>query len=146
MNTPTTELLACTGDLSVQQLGAFHTVLYIFKIVRSGKPRYLAEKLQLRQAVPGQIFPHRHVNTIQVHRVLTLSRSGFVYRGAQLWNHLPPEMRQESRLQVFKSQLREGFFIEAGADDLVTDSNTLFFEIERGWTGILVEPALWEKR
>jgi len=47
---------------------------------------------------------------------------------------------------VFKSELREGFFIEAGADDLVTDSNTLFFEIERGWTGILVEPALWEKR
>jgi len=47
---------------------------------------------------------------------------------------------------IFKSQLREGFFIEAGADDLVTDSNTLFFEIERDWTGILVEPALWEKR
>ena len=42
--------------------------------------------------------------------------------------------------------MREGFFIEAGADDLETDSNTLFFEIERGWTGILVEPALWEKR
>jgi len=47
---------------------------------------------------------------------------------------------------LFKSQLRDGFFIEAGADDLVTDSNTLFFEVERGWTGILVEPALWEKR
>ena len=106
LNTPTTELLACTGDLSVQQLGAFHTVLCIFKIIRSGKPRYLAEKLQLRQAVHGQIFPHRQINTIQVHRVLTLSRSGFLYRGAQLWNHLPPEMRKESRLQVFKSQLR----------------------------------------
>jgi len=47
---------------------------------------------------------------------------------------------------VFKSELRDGFFIEAGADDLVTHSNTLFFEMERGWTGILVEPALWEKR
>ena len=106
LNTPTTELLACTGDLSVQQLGAYHTVLCIFKIIRSGKTRYLAEKLQLRQAVHGQIFPHRQINTIQVHRVLTLSRSGFLYRGAQLWNHLPPEMRKESRLQVFKSQLR----------------------------------------
>ena len=106
LNTPTTELLAHTGDLSVQQLGALHTVLYIFKIVRSGKPKYLADKLQLRQAVHGQVFPHRQVNTIQVHGDLTLSRSGFVYRGAQLWNQLPPEMRQESRLQVFKSQLR----------------------------------------
>ena len=47
---------------------------------------------------------------------------------------------------IFKSQLRDGFFVEAGADDLVEDSNTLYFEIERGWTGILVEPVLWEKR
>ena len=47
---------------------------------------------------------------------------------------------------IFKSKLRDGFFIEAGADDLMTDSNTLFFELERGWTGILVEPLLWQKR
>ena len=106
-NTPTTDLLASAGDLSVQQLGALHTVLYIFKIVRSGEPRYLAEKLQLRQAVQGRIFPLRQVNTIQVHRDLTLSRSGFLYRGAQLWNHLPPALRQESRIHVFKSQLRK---------------------------------------
>ena len=86
LNTPTTDLLASAGDLSVQQLGALHTVLYIFKIVRSGEPRYLAEKLQLRQAVQGRIFPLRQVNTIQVNRDLTLSRSRFLYRGAQLWN------------------------------------------------------------
>ena len=47
---------------------------------------------------------------------------------------------------IFKSSVREGFFIEAGADDLLKDSNTLFFELERNWTGILVEPVLWEKR
>ena len=47
---------------------------------------------------------------------------------------------------LFKSKLRNGFFIEAGAFDLVTHSNTLFFEMERGWTGILVEPVLWETR
>ena len=47
---------------------------------------------------------------------------------------------------IFKSKLHNGFFIEAGADDLITNSNTLFFEIERSWTGILVEPALWERR
>ena len=47
---------------------------------------------------------------------------------------------------IFKSRVRNGFFIEAGADDLIKDSNTLFFELERDWTGILVEPVLWEKR
>ena len=47
LNTPTTDLLASAGDLSVQQLGALHTLLYIFKIVRSGEPMYLAEKPSL---------------------------------------------------------------------------------------------------
>ena len=33
-----------------------------------------------------------------------------------------------------------GFFIEAGAYDGEAISNTLFLEIERNWTGLLVEP------
>ena len=37
-------------------------------------------------------------------------------------------------------QVKDGFFIEAGADDFETDSNTLLFELEHNWTGILVEP------
>lgn len=41
---------------------------------------------------------------------------------------------------VFKENVRDGFFVEAGADDFVTDSNTLFLEVARGWSGLLVEP------
>ena len=41
---------------------------------------------------------------------------------------------------IFKGQVKNGFFIEAGADDFETDSNTLLFEIEHQWTGLLVEP------
>ena len=78
LNTPTTELLEASGDLSVQQLGAFHTVLNVFKITSSGHPKYLAEKLVLRRAVQGQAFPLRRLNTIQAHSGLTLARSGFV--------------------------------------------------------------------
>jgi hypothetical protein len=33
-----------------------------------------------------------------------------------------------------------GFFFEAGANDGVRQSNTLYFEESRGWRGILVEP------
>jgi len=40
----------------------------------------------------------------------------------------------------FKGQVKDGFFIEAGADDFETDSNTLLFELQHNWTGILVEP------
>ena len=41
---------------------------------------------------------------------------------------------------IFKGQLKNGFFLEAGADDFVDGSNTLWFEMEHGWTGVLVEP------
>ncbi len=36
---------------------------------------------------------------------------------------------------------RGGVFVEAGANDGVTQSNTWFFESYRGWTGLLVEPV-----
>ena len=41
---------------------------------------------------------------------------------------------------VFKGSLNNGFFVEAGADDFTTDSNTLYFEARKNWTGLLVEP------
>ena len=33
-----------------------------------------------------------------------------------------------------------GFFVDSGAHDGEIQSNTLFFERIRGWTGILIEP------
>ena len=41
---------------------------------------------------------------------------------------------------IFKGRVKDGFFVEAGADDFFQDSNTLFFESLHGWTGLLVEP------
>ena len=35
---------------------------------------------------------------------------------------------------------RNGFFIEAGANDGISQSNTLYFEKYLNWTGILIEP------
>jgi FkbM family methyltransferase len=41
--------------------------------------------------------------------------------------------------KYFKNK-RDGFFIELGAMDGITYSNTLFFEQQFGWTGVLIEP------
>ena len=41
---------------------------------------------------------------------------------------------------IFKG-LRNGFFIEAGADDFMLASNSLYFEEKYNWTGLLVEPV-----
>jgi FkbM family methyltransferase len=35
---------------------------------------------------------------------------------------------------------RKGFFVEAGANDGLTQSNTYYFERYKGWRGMLVEP------
>ena len=36
---------------------------------------------------------------------------------------------------------RDGVFVDVGGYDGVTGSNTLFFEVFRNWTGILIEPS-----
>lgn len=41
--------------------------------------------------------------------------------------------------KLFRHQ-RGGFFVEAGALDGESTSNTLFLELSQGWTGLLVEP------
>jgi FkbM family methyltransferase len=42
---------------------------------------------------------------------------------------------------------RNGFFVEAGANDGYSQSNTYYFEKMKGWTGILIEgiPELYEQ-
>ncbi len=65
------------------------------------------------------------------------------------------KLKKTIRLPVFYSQQgedkdlfkeyfrkkRKGFFIELGAMDGITYSNTKFFEDTLGWTGILIEPV-----
>jgi len=36
---------------------------------------------------------------------------------------------------------RNGFYVELGANDGVAQSNTLYFEKYKGWTGVLIEPT-----
>ena len=42
---------------------------------------------------------------------------------------------------IFKGEVKDGFYVEAGADDFLLNTNTLLFELLHGWTGLLVEPV-----
>ena len=58
----------------------------------------------------------------------------------------PPEPRFFGRDQLDEKLLsylpqRNGYFVELGANDGVSQSNTLHFEKFRGWRGVLVEPV-----
>ena len=41
---------------------------------------------------------------------------------------------------VYGGKLKNGFFIEAGAFNFETNSDSLYFELSHNWTGLLVEP------
>jgi len=46
------------------------------------------------------------------------------------------------KLDMLFNQKQKGFFIELGANNGLTQSNTAFFEKYRNWKGILIEPSL----
>lgn len=50
----------------------------------------------------------------------------------------------DSRLERYLDLNREGYFVEIGANDGYTQSNTWFLEKEYGWRGVLVEPCAAE--
>jgi len=62
------------------------------------------------------------------------------------WTQTPPVLSGQFAqphfldMVVFKGKVKNGFFVEAGADDFESDSNTVYFELKHNWSGILVEP------
>jgi FkbM family methyltransferase len=48
----------------------------------------------------------------------------------------------DKKLDEIFGKKEKGIFIELGANDGLTQSNTAFFEYFRGWRGLLIEPSL----
>jgi len=69
------------------------------------------------------------------------------------WRAVAPHLNKRPALNGLDRKLgnylnyRDGFFIEAGANDGYRQSNTYFLETHLGWRGLLVEgvPALYEQ-
>ena len=47
----------------------------------------------------------------------------------------------DSKLDALFNKQQGGFFIELGAHNGITQSNTAFLEFTRGWKGVLIEPS-----
>ena len=84
--------------LSVNQLVAYHSLLQIYKIRSSQEPEYLYEKL-------GK--DNRNGNIIVTNTELTLAKKSFTFRGAQLWNSLPDQIRKNVKIGGFKKACRK---------------------------------------
>ena len=47
----------------------------------------------------------------------------------------------DKKLDILFNNKEKGFYIELGAFDGITQSNSYFFELNRNWKGILIEPS-----
>ena len=102
--TPTRILLKTCGWLSVRQLVVYHTVLTTHKVVISGLPEYMRDKMcrehshNTRSTVKfGENFGGRSA----------IASASFCYRGTLSYNKLPQEIRSITNMDTFKTHLKK---------------------------------------
>ena len=100
----TRDLLQATGDLSVQQLAAYSTLVTAKKAMVTQHPSYLASKLRVGLN-PNKPMTRQH-DKLFIQSNLSIARSGFFCRSAALLNQLPREVRNCGDIDDFKRQVR----------------------------------------
>ena len=83
-------------------------IMTVFKSLNNKKPQYIYENFKIRNSnkIDG-IFPQRQSNKIIIKNYQrSLSRGGFMYRGAKLYNSLRALLRSETKLSVFKRKTK----------------------------------------
>jgi hypothetical protein len=101
-DTPVDHLLKESGQLSVNQLIAYTTISTTHKIVQSGEPCYLAERL--KSNVHQRITRRQ---SISLDFKLSRGREGFLYWGKMLYNALPNSIKIEKKLGIFKKKTKK---------------------------------------
>ena len=89
--------------MSIMQMVAYHTLTMVHKVIQTGKPEYIANKLEV---VYGTELERRAWGgtTIRVPQYnLEVSRAGFIYRGANLFNSLTLSIREEKQISEILS-------------------------------------------
>ena len=102
-HTTTETLCTASGDLSVQQLTAFSTLVSAQKSMFHKKPEYLARRLEPRSGPELS----RQSNTLRIDSRLTLSRGGYFYRTAKLFNMLPDHLRSPLEPITFRTKVKQ---------------------------------------
>ena len=103
----TKDLVAKSGELSVNQLIAYHTLLQIHKTILSQQPEYIYKNINIKVPGQNQPFPLRQAYTLNTNRNLSISRAGFMHRGCHIWNMLPLQLRKCDKTPTFKTQVKK---------------------------------------
>ena len=105
--TPTRTLLYRYDWLSVRQLVFYQTTIMAHKVMKTGFPVYLGNKMRsnfpnfTRQATSGAI---RYDEGFSGRKAR--SHTSFRYRATREYNRIPGEVREATTLSVFKTRLK----------------------------------------
>ena len=95
--TPTKDPLERTGTMSIMQIMAYRNMSMVHKVIQTGKPEHIANKFKVehgteleRRAWGGTTIKAPQYN-------LDVSRAGFIYCGANLFNSLTRSIREEKK-------------------------------------------------
>ena len=111
-HTPTTQLTKAANQLSVHQLTAYTTLLTVHKTLARGQPVYFRDKfIPKYQGCSDDnmaaVVPRRQENTLRAESSLTISRGGFFFRGATMFNNLPVSLRTMTSESQFKREVKK---------------------------------------
>ena len=111
------DFLQQCGWLSVQQLGAYTSVVEVQKILINREPRYLYEKLTADRNNEGGHRTRLHFHAVndgledrgllQITRArLDITNTSWRWRAAGLYDRLPLILKQKSSIKKFKGEYR----------------------------------------
>ena len=103
--------------------------------LKRGVPESLLWKIEEADLTVQQINKFFHKNWF-----LRPSSLPYNLLGKPLDKKFFSQEKQDEWVDNYLKQKSNGIFLEVGAVDGVSLSNTLFFERERNWTGLLIEP------
>ena len=102
-DTPVTTLHIASGQLSVHQRTALHTLTSVHKSIQQKKPVYSYSCLQ-PSSVPANL---RARGKSRVDYMLSISRDSYYYRGSRLYNQLPDTIKQSQTQIIFKQKVKQ---------------------------------------
>ena len=108
-STPTSELLRSTDALSVHQLGAYLSLVQVFKIKETRQPEYHYRRLFNNSDTDNRVVNARSADFPQsrVEFKLSLSRGSFFYQGSRLWSALPGPIKILRNQGRFKKMCKQ---------------------------------------
>ena len=106
------------------------------KNLKRGVPESLLKEIEKSNLAIEQLETHCHKDWFSQPSTLPYDMQGKPTR-----NPYFSQSNQDRFVDQYFKQKTNGIFLEVGAGDGILFSNSLFFERERNWTGLLIEPT-----